>query len=372
MGAMVVKIRWLASEMPLVVIRGKLIQESERERVIPMSCGRACPGRFIRFCFALYLVLPALTQAQTCLMSGEMDVSTRTSLEGTAKRYFDMVARGDVASLKQNAIASLAASFSGVENAVKESQPDLSGTQPAPASSFLLQVEGSEILARAEFLCGVFGKNGQTANSAEFVIPNLSPGKYGVVTLDVNGSKGPRTVSFVLQQQGTDWKLGGLYIKDPQIAGHDANWFADRAQAFKSKGHTHVAWLYYLEARELAAPVPFMYTQLTDKLYDESQEVKPTDLPVDGKTVELMADGKTYELTAIFPLPVASDLDLVVKYQSADVSDTAKTFQGNTAVMKALLLKYPEFREAFDEVVARAVEPSGKDFGSMLPMKDIK
>jgi len=100
--------------------------------------------------------------------------------------------------------------------------------------------------------------------------------------------------------------------------------------------------------------------------------LKPADLPADGGTVELSAGGKSFKLTAMFPVPVGQDLDLVAKYQSADVSDTAKTFQDNTAVMKALLVKYPEFRDAFDGVVVRAVESSGKDFGSMLPMKDIK
>ena len=74
----------------------------------------------------------------------------------------------------------------------------------------------------------------------------------------------------------------------------------------------------------------------------------------------------------VFPLLVGNDLDLVVKYQSADVSNTAATFQDNMAVMKARVTKYPEYREAFAGVVARAVEPSGKDYGSLLPMKDIK
>jgi len=305
-------------------------------------------------------------------MSGEMEESARSALEGTSKRYFDMVAKGDAASLKQSAIPSLAADFSGVETAVKDNQPDLTGGQATPRPPFLLQVEGNTPLERAEFLCGVFGKNGQTANSAEFVIPNLAPGNYGVVTLDVTGPKGSRTVSFVLQQQGNDWKLGGFYVKNPQIASHDASWFAEHARTFKSKGQTHAAWLYYLEARELAVPVPFMYTQMTDKLYDESQELKPSDLPTDGGTADLVAGGKTYKLTAVFPLPVGQELDLVAKYQSADVSDTAKTFQDNTAVMKALLTKFPELRDAFDAVVVRAVEPSGKDFGSMLPMKEIK
>jgi hypothetical protein len=204
------------------------------------------------------------------------------------------------------------------------------------------------------------------------VIPNLPPGSYAVVTLDVPSSKQPETVTFVLQLEGKDWKIGGLYIKESQIAGHDANWFADRARAFKTKSQNRDAWFYYLEARDLAIPVRFMYTQLTDKLADESETVKPADLPADASTVELAAAGKTFRLTALFPLAVGQDFDLVVKYQSADVSNTAQTFQDNSAVMKALLAKYPEFRDAFDGIVARAVEPSGRDYGSLLPMKDIK
>ena len=86
----------------------------------------------------------------------------------------------------------------------------------------------------------------------------------------------------------------------------------------------------------------------------------------------MVAEGRTYKVTEIFPLPVGDDLDVVVKYQSADVSNTAQTFKDNVAVMKALLAKYPELREAFGGVVARAVEPSGRDYGSMLPMKDLK
>jgi hypothetical protein len=34
--------------------------------------------------------------------------------------------------------------------------------------------------------------------------------------------------------------------------------------------------------------------------------------------------------------------------------------------------KFPELREAFDGVVARAVEQTGRDYGTMMPMKEIK
>jgi hypothetical protein len=297
-----------------------------------------------------------------------MDEATGSALVSAATRFYDMAARGDSASLRQNAIASLASDFSGIENAVKENQANLNGVRPVPRPPFLLKAEGTAPLQRAEFLCGVFGAQGQTRDSAVFVIPNLPPGSYGIVTLDAASPQGAYTVSFVLQQQGNAWKVGGFYAKPAQVGGHDGNWFASQAREYKSKGQLRNAWFYFGEARELLVPVPFMATATTDRLYDEMQATKPSDLP----PLDLTAGGKTYKVTDLFPVPVGHDFDLVVKYQSADVSDTGKTFQDNMAVMKAVLAKYPECRDAFGGVVARAVEPSGRDYGSMLPMKDIK
>jgi hypothetical protein len=42
------------------------------------------------------------------------------------------------------------------------------------------------------------------------------------------------------------------------------------------------------------------------------------------------------------------------------------------AVIKALVTKYPELRDAFAGVISRAVDPQGHDYGTLLPMKDIK
>jgi len=297
-----------------------------------------------------------------------MDDATASALVATATRFYDMAARGDAAALRQNAIASLASDFSGIENALKENQAKLTGIRPVARPPFVLKAEGTAPLERAEFLCGVFGAQGQTRDSAVFVIPNLPPGNYGIVTLDAASADGAETVSFVLQQHGNEWKLGGFYAKPAQIAGHDGTWFATRAREFKSKGQLRNAWFYFGEARELMVPVPFMATATTDKLYDEMQTVKPPDPP----PLDLTAGAKTFKVTDLFPVPVGRDFDLVVRYQSGDVSDTGKTFQDNLAVMKALLAKYPECRDAFEGIVVRAVEPSGKDYGSMLTMKDIK
>jgi hypothetical protein len=295
-----------------------------------------------------------------------------------------MSARDDTAALRQNSIASVAASFAGIEAAVKENQAALTGAKASVRPPFLLTADSAETLTRAEFLCGVFGASGQTKNSAVFVLNNLPPGKYGIAILDVNGSQAAMTttmtLTLVLQQSAADWKLAGFFAKSSQASGHNAAWFTERARNFKAKAQNRDAWLYYREAIALSAPVDFMSTLATDKLYDEAQAIQPADMPANGNTntIDLSAGGKTFRLTEIFLRGVGNnndkdnDLDVEVNYQAADVSDTARTFQENTTVIKALVAKFPEFRDAFAGVVARAVDPSGHNFSSLMPMKDIK
>ena len=316
------------------------------------------------------LALSPLTRAQSCQTSIDMEEASRSALMTAGQRYFDMAAKGEVASLRQNAIPSLASDFSGIESTVKGHQQDLAGAQATVKTVFLL--DGTTPVAHAEFYCGVFGKNGQTASSAVFYLDNLPAGKYGVALLDATSAKGRMMVSFILQQVGTDWKLADLYMKAAQIGGHDSDWFLARAREYKTKGQMHNAYFFFTEARGLISPLPFMSTLATDKLFDESQSAQPADVPSNGKPVDLAVGTATYKLTAIFPEVVGTDLDLIVKYQAASVSDTTLAYQNNVAVIKALVAKYPEVRDVFAGVVARAVDPSGRDYGTLLAMKDVK
>ena len=326
------------------------------------------------YCMAIFVLawLPSNAAAQTCQTANDVDATLRTAISNAAQRYFDMAARGDSASLRQNSIPSLASDFAGIENTIKERQQDLSGAQPNVKSLFLLNAEDSASNQHAEFWCGVFNRNGQTANSAAFVFDGLPPGKYAVILMDANSPKGRTMFSPVLQQAGNDWKLGGLYIKPAQFAGHDSEWFLNQARQYKAKGQMRNAWFYYLEARNLSSPVPFMSTLASDTLYDECQTAKPTDLPAQGKTASLASPNATYTMTAVFPQVVGNDLDLIVNYESANVSNTNVAYQENVNVMKSLVTRFPEVRDAFAAVLARAVDTSGRDYGTLLAMKDIK
>ena len=78
-------------------------------------------------------------------------------------------------------------------------------------------------------------------------------------------------------------------------------------------------------------------------------------------------------MTSIDAIPVGDVLDLRVRYKAqAPNSDTAHLYQDNTAVMKAVVEKYPEFRDGFPAVIARALDPSGNgDYGSVAEMSTL-
>ena len=125
----------------------------------------------------LMLLLSWNAHGQSCQTASEIDAANKTAIQTTAQRYFDMASKGDAASLRQNAIASLASDFTGIEGTIKENQANLSGAQATIKSYFLLDASGAAPIPNAEFYCGVFGKTGQTANSCRFLPEQSATGK---------------------------------------------------------------------------------------------------------------------------------------------------------------------------------------------------
>jgi len=300
--------------------------------------------------------------AQSCYSRDEIEPATASSLQNTAAGYLQSARAGNVAALQPAAEFNL--------GDVVAANKDLWGQQQTVRGLYLLDNTQSQQKAGGggEFYCGIYN----SPNRVGFLFGGLPPGRYGIVIDDVSGGKTPAVISWILHQNGAQWRIAGLYVKAAQIAGHDAAWYLAQARSYRSKGQNHNAWFYYLTVNELTRPFPAMTTPQLDKLYDEMQAARPSDLPSKNNPVGLAAGGRTFNMIDLFALPVGTDLDLVVKYEEPDISDSSKTFQDNIAAMKALLARYPEFRDAFGGVVARAVAPNGQDYGSLMAMKDVK
>jgi hypothetical protein len=318
---------------------------------------------------ALLLALSRTGNAQECFSATEIDQPTARSVETAAQQFFSLSAQGDVAGLKANALPDVAANFGSIESAVISNKQYFAQGKPSETLIFVLDATNSKTTwQRAEFYCGIY-------NSPErvgFAIPNLPPGRYAVTIAKVT-AKDPVTLTLILAEEGKNsWKLAGYYVRRNSIGDHDGQWFLSRARAFKAKGQTLNAWFYYLTAWDLLAPVDFISTPQLDKLTDEIQASRPADLPTASAPLELNAAGRSFKVEELAAVSVGPDFDLRVKYETPDAGNPSVASQENAAMMKALLAKYPELREGFVTLIARAMDNAGHDYGTLTPMKDVK
>jgi hypothetical protein len=326
--------------------------------------------RFLRVGILLVSLIAAgkSLPAQSCSSGPDLDAATKSAIDSAATQYLNMSKNGDVAGLKANAIPAIAGDFSSIEQAVVTNKQYLGEGQVAITGTYLLDAsQAKSQLQRADFYCGIYN----SPQRVGFSIPNLPSGRYAVSVQKING-KDPITLTLVLQNIGGAWKLAGYYPRLDALGGHDGDWYLAKARDFKAKGQMIDAWFYYLTAWDLTAPVNFMSTPQLDKIANEMQTARPNDLPSANSPLSLSANGKIFRVTELVAVPVDNKLDLRVRYENANANNSGLAFQDNMAVIKAIVAKYPEVREAFDSIIARAVDSSGHEYGSLLPMKEIK
>lgn len=335
---------------------------------------RICfPSRLLpRLAVTVGLLFSATMVAQECSQANEIEPALRAAIDNAASQFIQEAAHGDVQSLRKGSIPSVAAAFDGVQQAVTHDKGLLGDQVTIRRDYFLDASKVTAPLPRAEFFCGVYGSNGHTPSSSSFAIPNLAPGQYALVLTNVTGGKIPYMVTVILQNLQGQWKLAGYFPKPGEVSGHDAVWYVQQARKYKQQGELHNAWFYYVVAWQIYSPVDFMSSMQLDKLSSEIQSARPADVPVTEAVPLLAANGRTYNLTQAFAVPDDhGQLSLVVKYRATDVSNTAQSFQDNSAVIKALVTRFPELRPAFSGIVARATTENGQDYGTLLAMKDI-
>jgi hypothetical protein len=313
---------------------------------------------------AACLAVPAFAQDTPCQMKDDVDAATKSSLDNAAAQYLGNLASGNTAALA----AAATPEFGNITALANEAKGNLTGATGKVRWYFILDNTQGKPGQRAEFYCGVFNSNDRIS----FSFPQLPPARFGVVVQDTTGGKVPYMITWILQNVNSTWRIAGMIPKPTTIAGKSGLDYWKEARAAKTAAKQHTAYFDYVMADYLLRPTTLMTTNNLDKLADEMQAAMPNDLPVNGPITLQAANGKGYQVTQVFPTPVDDKLDLVVKYTVPDVSNTTQAFQDNTAVIKSVVTKWPEVRDSFNAIVARATAPNGQDYGTLLEMKDIK
>jgi hypothetical protein len=316
----------------------------------------------------LTLCIPAWSQG--CQTRDEIPGASRTGIESAAQQVFDQASRGDVNTLRQNAIPTLQSNFGGIAAAINDNKAALSGAKAQVRTEFLLDT-GATPPSDGLFYCGVFGAGGMSSGSAQFEIPGLPAGKYAIVIQDFIGTKGPYALSTIFQEASGAWKLAGFYVRPETAGGHDGLWYLQRAREYKTKSQNHNAWFYYLTSWDLLAPVTFMDSALLSKIIQESNNALPKDVPVAGKPVSYSANGKTYTLTDMSVFRTDKSFDLSIRYSVASAADFNATLKDAQSLAQAFANQYPELKDAFDNVWAHAVDSNGADVPGVVNLKPV-
>src|SRR5260370_7863341 len=85
----------------------------------------------------LWLFVVARAEGESCFTANDMDQATRSALTTSGQRYYDLLARGHSATLRQGAIPAVASDFSGIQATGKDNQPPFVGPKSAPPPPFL-------------------------------------------------------------------------------------------------------------------------------------------------------------------------------------------------------------------------------------------
>jgi len=315
---------------------------------------------------AIVAVLAVMTAsgawAQECTSDSDIDATTYNLLIQTAGNNLQLAKAGDGATLQQASAPVLANAFDGVRASLTTNQAGLQG--PMTVKHVYL-LDASKLAGTPQFFCGIFNANGMTPTSASLTIPGLTPGRYALVVQTLAGTP-TMMLSQILQQQAPQWKLAGWTLKPTQVDGHDWQWFWQQGTLHKNQNHPLLAYLYLYQTRDFLAPVSFINTVNLERVTQAMQSVQTAELPTNGPV-----SFQNYKIVDLYPVIFNGKFDLVIKHEVADVSNTAATFQSNTALLRAWLTAHPEMRDAFEEIEAWAATAKGDRYETLMAVKDI-
>src|SRR5438270_6311085 len=93
----------------------------------------------------------ALASAETCTAGPEMDAPTKSSIDSAARQMFAQMQQGDVFSLKQNSIPTLASNFGSIEQTIVNNKARYAALNMTVRNEYALDAPATAPIARAEF-----------------------------------------------------------------------------------------------------------------------------------------------------------------------------------------------------------------------------
>jgi hypothetical protein len=326
-----------------------------------------------RFIGAVAACLLSATQlhAVSCTTQAEMKEPMRTAIASAARQIATKMQASDVSGVRSQTIAGVASNFDRIASTIQGIAPGIKGAALNVTSVYELQAADAQPGDdTVQFFCG------EAANGAHviFNIPHLPAGHFAFAIVEATGVKNPERLAILLEssspQDSGNWQLAGLFPRPLLADGHDGVWYWEKARGYNKAGQPWNAFFYYQTAIYLLLPADFVDSNNFDKLIQEQNAATPPGLP-GAQPMSLNVAGSLVNVTNIHTDSTFGGYDLVVQYQTEDVSDPVKARAKTVALMKALLNMHPEWKDGFHGLWVFANAPNQQPFSLELSMPQI-
>jgi hypothetical protein len=317
--------------------------------------------------FALAGAAPA--RASSCTPQAEMPPADRDALIAAATPMADAVATGNLDLLQASLLPAVVADWESIRGGAQAAGPLLKGGQLHWRNAYFLVATDLKGPTDTQFFC-------TTPDSSLTVTINLRslpPGQYGLLLGDFAGSPQGGQIALVL---GFDskWKLGGLFVREGDLSGHDGVWYWTQARELAKTSQPWSAWFTYDTARLLLVPVDFISSPNLEKLNKEQTQLKanPQDaLPLSVPGVGAENTGKKWKVTALHVDTTLHAPDLGLTYEGTGQTDPRAQRAEAVAVMSGFLKLHPEIRDSFHGLWAYSETDGKQSYAIEQAMHDI-
>jgi hypothetical protein len=308
-------------------------------------------------------------RAVSCTTQAEMKEPERSAIVTAVRGLATKMQANDVSGVKAATIPAVASHFDGIAATVQKLNPALTGATLTVTAVY--DLEATEVPPgedAVQFFCGV------AANDLHviFNIPGLPAGHFAFAIAEATGVKNPQRLSMLLEKspQGA-WQLAGFFPRPLTSAGHDGVWYWQKARDYNKAGQIWNSYFYYQTAVYLLLPAEFIDSNNFDKLIQEVRSVTPGGLP-GAQPMVVNVGGTPVSVTNLRTDSTFGGFDMVVRYETNDVSNLVAARTKSVALMKALLALHPEWKEGFHGMWVFANAPNQQPFSLELSMPQIE
>ncbi|HYD88430.1 MAG TPA: hypothetical protein VEA80_13220 [Vitreimonas sp.] len=289
-----------------------------------------------------------------CQANGEIAEETRQELSSAALSFLELFARSpnearELMSERGRAATVDRASLEGA-HAIYRSMETVS--PPVVTETYLVRfLGGSEGGSRVP--CGFVGgraafvSRGGTLSSAVVLVAEEFAGGSG------------RTTSVWIERENGAWRIRALNFGISRIVGKGSAELWEAARNQRGRGNDFNAAMLYAAARSALQRGPFYQDRLMQDFNADISTFLAPDIVRGDAPFTWTFGGETFEVTQVQYVGFESgDVALVIDHAPSAWTENAEAEAINRRLIDSFSAAYPEWREVFDAVVARAAKPN--------------